>query len=134
MLNVRKALACLRQLRIGRTVECGWIADGSSDPTKCAIGVCIGVQASRTGIVLRIAGLHARTRQPVTIDKLVRRINWRLSADVVRLILGSALLPTKVMTNMRQILANIRDQRNGVDVPAILFSVRPTTLPTLPVR
>ena len=89
MLSIRKALAILRQLRIGRTVECGWIADGSAHESKCAIGVCIGVQASRTGIVLRIAGLHAKTRQPVMQDRLIRRINWKLSADVVRLILGA---------------------------------------------
>ena len=89
MLNIRKALAILRQLRIGRTVECGWIADGSAHESKCAIGVCVGVQASKTGIVIRVAGLHAKTRQPVMQDRFIRRINWKLSADVVRLILGA---------------------------------------------
>lgn len=103
MLNIRKALAILRQLRVGRTVECGWVADGSNDATKCAIGVNVGVQASKTGIVIRVAGLNVKTRKPVLIDKLIRRINWRLSADIVRLILGAMFAQDRLPSSGRML-------------------------------
>lgn len=114
MLSVRKAIAILRQLRIGKRLACGWIADGSNDESKCAWGVLQAIEPSKTGLCLRIAGVNVKTGKPVLIDKLIRRINWRISAAIVSLILSVECLPMSREGDGRINVTDVREIRTIV--------------------
>jgi hypothetical protein len=75
MIHCRKALAILRQLRIGMTEAIGWIGDGSA--AKVAWGMLQSVVASRNGIALSIITTTG-----------TRRINWRIPAALATIVLA----------------------------------------------